>query len=114
MNRDRAADYVTCSEPHSRSDFYHRTLLTHAAEDIDRESIHGEWTGMLRVAQAALPRFKGTVAKLAAEPEMRKGKLHHLLAAMVANGEQIRVIYTTGHWLDIDSLEDLVAAGRFR
>ena len=114
VNRDRAADYVTCSEPPSRSSFYSRILLAHVAEDIDQELIHGEWSGMLRVAKAALPRLKDIVAELAAEPGMRKGKLHHLLASMVANGEQIRVIYTTGHWLDIDSLEDLVAAGRFR
>ena len=53
------------------------------------------------------------MAALAAQPDMRKAKLHHLLAALAADGESIRVVYTTGHWLDIDSLEDLVAAGSF-
>jgi phosphoenolpyruvate phosphomutase len=36
-----------------------------------------------------------------------------LLTELVRNGERVRVIYTTGHWLDIDSLEDVVAAGSF-
>jgi len=27
---------------------------------------------------------------------------------------QARVVYTSGHWLDIDSLEDVVSAGSFR
>jgi hypothetical protein len=25
----------------------------------------------------------------------------------------VRVLYTTGHWLDVDSLEDVIAAGSF-
>jgi len=25
----------------------------------------------------------------------------------------VRVVYTTGHWLDVDSLEDVLAAGSF-
>jgi phosphoenolpyruvate phosphomutase len=114
VNRDRAADYVTCTEAHSRNDFYRRPLLKQAAEDIDDDTIHGEWTGILRVSQGALPRFRSAVAVLAAEPKMKKAKLHHLLTALVEQGEEIRVVYTTGHWLDIDSLDDLVAAGGFR
>jgi phosphoenolpyruvate phosphomutase len=69
---------------------------------------------MLRVAKAAVPKFKAAVAKLSGDPKLKKSKLHDLLTAMVKDGEKIRVIYTTGHWLDIDSLDDLVAAGRFR
>jgi hypothetical protein len=25
----------------------------------------------------------------------------------------VRVVYTTGHWLDVDSLDDVLAAGSF-
>ena len=64
VNRDRAADYVTCTEAHSRNDLYRRPLLVRAAEDIDETAIHGEWTGVLRVSQAALPRFRKAVAAL--------------------------------------------------
>lgn len=69
--------------------------------------------GLLLVRAAALPRFRGTVGKMAAAPKYRQAKLHHLLSELVRQREQIRVVYTTGHWLDVDSLEDLVAAGRF-
>ena len=40
-------------------------------------------------------------------------KLHHLLDRLVREGEEIRVIYTTGHWLDVDTVDDVVSAGRF-
>ena len=67
----------------------------------------------MKISAAALPRFRSPVAALAAEPKNRKAKLHELLTELVRGGERIRVIYTTGHWLDIDSLEDVVAAGSF-
>ena len=69
--------------------------------------------GLLLVRAGALPRFREAVEKMAAAPEYRRAKLHHLLNELVQQGEQIRVVYTTGHWLDVDSLEDVVAAGRF-
>ena len=112
-NRGRAADYVRCSEPHSRNNFYSRIILEQAAEDIPEKQIHGEWMGLLLVRAEALPRFREAVEKMAAAPENRQAKLHHVLSELVRQGEQIRVVYTTGHWLDVDSLEDVVAAGRF-
>ena len=112
-NRGRSADYVRCSEPHSRNDFYSRIILEQSAEDIPENKIHGEWMGLLLVRAGALPRFREAVEKMAAAPEYRRAKLHHLLNELVQQGEQIRVVYTTGHWLDVDSLEDVVAAGRF-
>ncbi|MDG2154800.1 MAG: phosphoenolpyruvate mutase [Gammaproteobacteria bacterium] len=112
-NRGRAADYVSCTEPYSRQAFNPRVLLTDSNESMDEAAINGEWTGLIRVSKPALPGFRAKVAELAAQPDMRKAKLYHLLAALAADGEKIRVVYTTGHWLDIDSLEDLVAAGSF-
>jgi len=113
VNRGRAADYVSCSEPHSRHAFYHEVFLTRCAEDIPEGERHGEWMGFLRVHARALPRQRTVVREMAAQPASRQAKLHHLLSELLARGERIRVVYTTGHWLDVDSLADLVAAGSF-
>ena len=113
VNRGRAADYVTCTQPHSRRAFYQPAFLERAAEDLPEARIHGEWMGFLRVSSAALPRFRAAVAGMAADPANRLAKLHHLLSNLVERGERVRVLYTTGHWLDVDSLEDVVAAGSF-
>jgi phosphoenolpyruvate phosphomutase len=113
VNRGRAADYVTCTQPHSRRAFYQPAFLERAAEDLPEARIHGEWMGFLRVSSAALPRFRAAVAGMAADPANRLAKLHHLLSNLVERGERVRVLYTTGHWLDVDSLEDVVAAGNF-
>lgn len=113
VNRGRAADYVRCSQPHSRRAFYQPVWLEAAGEDLAEADIHGEWMGFLRVAAPALPRVRAVVAAMAADPGNRRAKLHHLLAELVRRGEKVRVVYTTGHWLDVDSLDDVVAAGSF-
>lgn len=113
VNRNRAADYVSCSEPYTRRAFGNRIWLTAAGEDIPEERINGEWMGIMRVSAAMLPEFRAQVHKLAANPINRKAKLHHLLNTIVVGGGEVRVIYTTGHWLDIDSVEDVIAAGNF-
>ena len=113
VNRSRAADYVSCSEPHSRHAFNSQVLLTDAGEDLDEARIHGEWTGIMRVRAGAVAGLRTTVAELAADPANRKAKLHHLLAKLSQDGREIRVVYTTGHWLDVDSVEDVIAAGSF-
>jgi len=113
VNKGRPADYVSCSEPNSRRAFNSRVLLTTAGEDLAENEIHGEWMGIMRVAAAAVPAFRAQVNELAADPANRKAKIHHLLSAIAAKGTDVRVVYNTGHWLDVDSVEDVVAAGSF-
>lgn len=113
VNRGRAADYVSCSEPHSRHAFYHDIALRNCAEDIPEDERHGEWMGFLRIRAAALPRLREVVAEMLAGPRGREAKLYHLLAELVQRGEHVRVVYTTGHWLDVDSVADVLAAGSF-
>ncbi|MDJ0926982.1 MAG: phosphoenolpyruvate mutase [Gammaproteobacteria bacterium] len=113
VNRERAADYVRCSESNSKRAFYRDIVLEQAAEDIPPEQRHGEWMGLLKVSARALPRFRSLVGELANLPDNRRAKLHVLLTELVRRDETVRVVYTTGHWLDVDTLDDLVAAGRF-
>jgi phosphoenolpyruvate phosphomutase len=113
VNRGRAADYVTCTEPHSRHAFYRDIHLSRCAEDVPEAQCHGEWMGFLRVNAKAVPRFSALVQDMASQPANRQAKLHELLNVLVARGEKVRVVYTTGHWLDVDSLADVLAAGQF-
>lgn len=113
VNRGRAADYVRCSEPQSRQAFYSKVYLVQASETLPEADIHGEWMGVVRIAATVLPELRALVDELLAEPVNRKMKLHHLFDEWVRRGRQIRVMYTTGHWLDVDSLDDVLAAGSF-
>jgi phosphoenolpyruvate phosphomutase len=39
--------------------------------------------------------------------------MNQLFNRLVAEGNSIRVVYTTGHWLDVNHVDDLVLAGSF-
>jgi phosphoenolpyruvate phosphomutase len=113
MNLGRAADYVTCTETRSRRDFYREIYLERAGETIPEGQRHGEWMGLLKVSAEGLPVLRAVVSEIAAVPENRLTKLHFLLDELVRRGHRVRVVYTTGHWLDVDSLDDILAAGSF-
>ncbi|MBM5811967.1 MAG: phosphoenolpyruvate mutase [Gammaproteobacteria bacterium] len=113
VNRGRAADYVRCSEGHSRQAYYREIWLERCDAGLPEAECHGEWMGFLRVRAAAVPRLRALVTTLTAAPAGRRAALSEMLTALVAAGEKIRVIYTTGHWLDVDSVADVLNAGRF-
>jgi phosphoenolpyruvate phosphomutase len=113
VNRHRAADYVHCSMPHSRAAYSRRVTLLAVGETLPEQAVHGEWMGLLKVRRAARQRLASVTSEVVTEPEGRKAKLLHIMNALVERGEMIRVLYTTGHWLDVDSVEDVMAAGGF-
>ncbi|HMB72701.1 MAG TPA: NTP transferase domain-containing protein, partial [Gammaproteobacteria bacterium] len=115
VNRERSADFVTCSMPNSRQAFYTNVHLRRMAEDIAPQMTHGEWIGMLKVQSAAVPRLVDAVRSIMdkADGSGRTAKMFDLFNELVARGERIRVLYTTGHWLDVDSVQDVVAASQF-
>ena len=113
LNRNRFADYVECSEPMSRKIFSSEVTLKEMSNTLEKNRIHGEWTGFLQVKKDKFPVLKASLDRILARPENRTAKMEHLINELVRGGEVVRVLYTTGNWLDIDSVEDLLLAGRF-
>jgi phosphoenolpyruvate phosphomutase len=112
VNRDRRADYVRCSAAHLRSSHVQGVELRAVTSSIGAaDRIDGEWMGFLRVRGARRGDLAAIVRELVAR-DPRSG-VPDLLNALAERGERIRVVYTTGNWLDIDSLADLVLAGSF-
>jgi phosphoenolpyruvate phosphomutase len=113
VNRERDVDYVHCSLPYSRIHYNRPVSLEQVSGTLTPESIHGEWMGFLRVSAAALPELSAVLEEILADPAHRLAKIPLLLNRLAARGREIRVIYTSGNWLDIDSLDDVVNAGGF-
>ena len=53
------------------------------------------------------------IAEMLAKPANRKAGIPQLLQELLKRQYPIRVLYTAGHWLDINSIEDVVQAGNF-
>jgi phosphoenolpyruvate phosphomutase len=111
VNRHRTADYARCSLPYSRAAFNREVDLLEIDPQLAPAAIHGEWMGFMKIDAASLPIVRAIADKILRHDP--RAKLPDLLHELIRRGQQVRVLYTTGNWLDIDSVEDLVHAGGF-
>jgi phosphoenolpyruvate phosphomutase len=112
-NRNRHADWVKCSYSNSRQNYGEQVTLKEVSNSLNQEVINGEWMGFLTVSKNGMERVKTGMDTILEEGNIKEAKLPHLINQLIKDGEKIRVLYTTGHWLDVDSLEDIVEAGAF-
>lgn len=109
----RLGGFTECSLPNSRKAFNAKIYLKRLGDGIPKDAIHGVWMGFLKVSPAAAAFITGTIEELLAQPGNRKVGIPRLLQELLKRDYPIRVLYTAGHWLDINSLEDVVQAGNF-
>ncbi|WHZ22284.1 MAG: phosphoenolpyruvate phosphomutase [Nitrospira sp.] len=109
----RLGGFTECSLPNSRRAFNAKITLKQLGNGIPKEAIHGVWMGFLKVSPAAATSIADIIAELLARPGNHKAGIPHLLQELLKRNYPIRVLYTAGHWLDINSLEDVVQAGNF-
>jgi phosphoenolpyruvate phosphomutase len=112
-NRDREADYAQCSVPPGRQAFYQTVHLCRIAHDLPPGEVHGEWMGFVKIAARARAGVRAILDELLADPAHRLLKVPGLLNELVRRGQPVRVFYTSGHWLDVDSLADVTQARDF-
>jgi phosphoenolpyruvate phosphomutase len=112
-NRGRQADYVQCSAPPARRNFGSPVSLVRMGSDLPEPLRHGEWIGLLKIGPGALVAVRETLSALLARPAHRKAQMAQLLNDLLVGGREIQVAYTTGNWLDVDSLYDVIDAERF-
>ena len=69
--------------------------------------------GFLKVSPSAVTLITDIIGEMLADPANRKAGIPQLLQVLLKRQYPIRVLYTAGHWLDINSIEDVVQAGTF-
>ena len=113
-NKNRVADYVSCSVPYARRTYTRDAFLNAIGGELPADQIHGEWMGFLKCSKKGLHTIKELTTAALARDGQQAPTMQTLFRDLIARGERIRVVYTTGHWLDIDNLDDVVTAGSFR
>ena len=106
-------DYITATRPYSLRYDEDEAFLTAAGPDLERTSIHGEWIGLIKTTARGSDRIKAALAELAHRADFRTLRFDDLFKHLVAKGERVQVLYITGHWLDVDDLDDLSRAQAF-
>jgi phosphoenolpyruvate phosphomutase len=112
-NRARDCDYVACSEPSTQRAFYN-TITLKRIRPTNPDEVTGEWMGIVKFSPNG-SRIVAQKLRVLAEdpPRLRALKLQELLQLLLDEGHSIRVVYTSGHWLDVDSVDDVLVAPEF-
>lgn len=114
-NRDRNAEYVTCSKPYSRQSSAQDVALINVSEEIAPKLIDGEWMGFFKTSPAGTQILRELLVQLCEQgPQAKPFQMVDVLREIIKSGKTIQVVYTAGNWLDIDRIEDVLAGSSFR
>ncbi len=108
-------DYAYCSQEDDRALFMAEVTLKHIAErkKLDSGEPSGRWIGMLKVNATGRAQIEAAIAELQQQPDYRQLSLPDLINHLLAGGKTVNVHYINGHWLDVNTLDDLDKAADF-
>jgi phosphoenolpyruvate phosphomutase len=109
----RLGGFAECTAPNARKAFHTDIYLKQLSTNIPHDKIHGVWMGFLKVSASGAKQLQELLPKLLAHPENKKAGMATLFQELLNNNQPIRVLYTVGHWLDINNIDDVVQAGNF-
>ncbi|MDR4479742.1 MAG: phosphoenolpyruvate mutase [Nitrospira sp.] len=109
----RLGGFAECTIPNSRKAFNAKIYLKQLGKIVPDEAIHGVWMGFLKLSSSAAAQINDLLPEILADPANRQAGIPYLLQELLQRKWPVRVLYTVGHWLDINSLEDVVQAGNF-
>ena len=109
----RLGGFAECTAPNSRKAFNAQIHLKQLGRAVPSDMIHGVWMGFVKVSAQGVTQLHEILTELLADPNHRKAGMAILFQELLRRNYPIRVLYTVGHWLDINSLDDVVEAGSF-
>lgn len=107
-----AQDFAYCSEKDDRSSWGQAVLLKKIT-GVATGSQDGRWIGMLRAQGDGVTWINDALEALREQDNFKQLGIPDLLNKIIASGHDISVWYIHGHWLDVNSAEDLERAGNF-
>jgi len=111
--KTRVADWVVASEPHSRKTLLGNVTLKEMTRTPDAPGITGEWTGILKTSANGGKIITELLNKIDAS-ELAKLSMQDLLRRLVKDGNTVKVVYSRGGWLDVNTLNDVVKGSAFK
>ena len=115
---DRTADLVACSRPFT-GDYLEEdpVRLVFAGDGLRPDEvaheIHGEWIGLAKLSAAGSRRVRAELAAMERDGSLEGAGLPALFQRLIDAGEDVRVVYSAGHWLDVNDAFDLAKARNF-
>lgn len=111
---DYYRDYVSASHPYSIKYSEEQPELREIGPQLAPTEIDGEWIGLLKATSAGTERIAQALDQLSRRPDFKTLRCDALLRELITMKQPVSIVYITGHWLDVDNLEDLSSANAFR
>ncbi len=108
-------DLAYCSNPDDRA-MYQQKVSLEQISGLDHwqgRTADGRWIGMLRARGEGRAHLVEALEQLSGEGQFEDCSVPELINRLVENGHAPQVQYISGHWMDINNLEDLQRAGDF-
>lgn len=106
-------DYITATRPYSLRYDEEEAFLTAAGSDLERDLIHGEWIGLMKTTPHGSELLRAALKELSMREDFGSLRFDDLFKHLIEKQERVQVLYITGHWLDVDDLDDLARAQAF-
>ena len=108
-------DYAWCDKTDNRSIFRQQVHLQQIARDRSSQSAPpcGRWIGLLKICGKGRVLFEQALDELAQQNNFTELTLPDLFNHLIDAGHTVNVHYINGHWLDINTMEDLQLASTF-
>jgi phosphoenolpyruvate phosphomutase len=106
-------DYVTATRPYALRYDEEEAFLTATGPHLDPANVHGEWIGLMKLTARGSAQVRAALSELARRPDFRTLRFDDLFKNLLEQKQRVQVLYITGHWLDVDDLDDLARAQGF-
>ncbi len=112
-NLTGAPDLAYCSRQDDRSPFMQDVMLKGLGEKSSKQKPSGYWIGMMRVRTRGRKWIAKALKELRKRDDFDTLTIPDLLNYLLEKEKPINVHYIDGHWLDVNSLDDIDRAGDF-
>ncbi|MBI2432671.1 MAG: phosphoenolpyruvate mutase [Candidatus Hydrogenedentes bacterium] len=106
-------DFVSTSQPYSRTYGEDEVFLTRMDTKLPVHTINGEWIGLCKTSAKGTAIVKAAIEEMQQREDFRALQLYDLFNHIVSQNHPVRVMFITGHWVDVDNLHDLARAQAF-
>ncbi len=111
--RGRYGDYVCCDRPYHKASLFGSAKLQEMGNDLDDKSINGEWIGLFKVSQTGAKALREILKEMSTMDGFKTFRMADIFNRLMEKGNEIRVVYITGHWMDVDDPQDYSEASVF-
>lgn len=110
----RSPDLVLCTLSYNRDYLDDRPVeLISMSSTLERNEACGEWIGLVKLSTYGSKLIQTELSAMHSDGSYLSASLPDLFNRLVDHGHTLKVVYITGHWLDVNDAFDLAKARNF-